>query len=112
MTTQKYRDSSRSLLSQAKTELAAGDVRQASEKAWGAAAQMVKAIAEQRGWQRPRPCTALRRRGHHCGRNRRREHRSALRAGQRPPHSTSTKIGTAPAASNAASETSKPSSTS
>ena len=51
MTTQKYRDSSRSLLYQAKTELAAGDVRQASEKAWGAAAQMVKAIAEQRGWQ-------------------------------------------------------------
>ena len=31
-------------------ELAAGDVRQASEKGWGAAAQMVKAIAELRGW--------------------------------------------------------------
>ena len=27
-----------------------GDVRQASEKGWGAAAQMVKAVAEQRGW--------------------------------------------------------------
>ena len=32
-------------------ELAAGDVRQASEKGWGAAAQMLKAIAEQRGWE-------------------------------------------------------------
>lgn len=28
----------------------AGDVRQASEKGWGAAAQMVKSIAEERGW--------------------------------------------------------------
>ena len=46
----KYRDASRPLLAQASRELAAGDVRQASEKGWGAAAQMVKAIAEQRGW--------------------------------------------------------------
>ena len=52
MTAQKYLESSRSLLSQANSELAAGDVQQASEKGWGAAAQMVKAIAEQRGWQR------------------------------------------------------------
>ena len=51
MTTQKYRESSRYLLSQARGELAIGDVRQASEKGWGAAAQMVKAIAEQRGWR-------------------------------------------------------------
>ncbi len=28
-----------------------GDLVQASEKGWGAAAQMVKAIAEQRGWR-------------------------------------------------------------
>ena len=28
-----------------------GDVVQASEKGWGAAAQMIKAVAEQRGWQ-------------------------------------------------------------
>ena len=27
-----------------------GDLAQASEKGWGAAAQMVKAIADQRGW--------------------------------------------------------------
>ena len=34
MTTQKYRDDSRLLLAQARTELASGDVRQASEKGW------------------------------------------------------------------------------
>lgn len=51
MTTQTYRAASRQLLAQGRDELAAGDVRQASEKGWGAAAQMVKAVAEQRGWQ-------------------------------------------------------------
>ena len=45
-----YRAASRELLAKAKQELARGDLRQASEKAWGTAAQMVKAIAEQRGW--------------------------------------------------------------
>ena len=39
------------MLEQARTELAAGDVRQASEKGWGAAAQAVKAVADARGWQ-------------------------------------------------------------
>ena len=38
-------------LAQARRELESGDVRQASEKGWGAAAQIVKAIAEQRGWR-------------------------------------------------------------
>lgn len=38
------------MLEQGLNELAAGDVRQASEKGWGAAAQMVKAVAELRGW--------------------------------------------------------------
>ena len=51
MTTQKYPESSRSLLSQAKSELTAGDIRQASEKGWGAAAQIVQAIAVHRGWE-------------------------------------------------------------
>jgi hypothetical protein len=46
-----YRNAGRLLLGQAKEELDKGDVRQASEKGWGAAAQIVKAIAEQRGWQ-------------------------------------------------------------
>ena len=51
MTTQTYQAASRQLLAQARTELAAGDLRQASEKGWGAAAQIVKAIADQRGWE-------------------------------------------------------------
>ena len=46
-----YQSSSRQLLRQATEELFEGDVRQASEKGWGAAAQMVKAIAENRGWR-------------------------------------------------------------
>ncbi len=52
MTTQStYRSSAAVLLEQARAELAAGDVRQASEKGWGAAAQAVKAVANARGWQ-------------------------------------------------------------
>ena len=45
-----YREASRRLLTQARLELEAGDVRQASEKGWGAAARAVKAAAQQRGW--------------------------------------------------------------
>ena len=45
-----YQDASRALLAQARAELGQGDTRQASEKGWGAAAQMLKSIAEQRGW--------------------------------------------------------------
>ena len=51
MTTQKYREASRHLLTQGRAELASGDTLQASEKGWGAAAQMLKAIAEERGWE-------------------------------------------------------------
>ena len=47
--TQKYKDASRHLLDQANEEFAIGDFRQASEKGWGAAAQIVKAAAEKRG---------------------------------------------------------------
>lgn len=50
MTTQTYHEASFFLLAQADSELAAGDVRQASEKGWGAAAQIVKAVGEHRGW--------------------------------------------------------------
>ena len=46
-----YRQAARTLLDQGFEELAAGDTRQASEKGWGAAAQMLKAIAQQRGWE-------------------------------------------------------------
>ena len=41
----------RHLLAQGFEELAVGDTRQASEKGWGAAAQMIKAVAANRGWQ-------------------------------------------------------------
>ena len=51
MVAQTYQAASRQLLAQGRQELAGGDVRQASEKGWGAAAQMLKAIAEQRGWE-------------------------------------------------------------
>lgn len=50
MTSCTYQVASGQLLRQAREELDAGDVRQASEKGWGAAAQIVKAIAERRGW--------------------------------------------------------------
>ena len=46
-----YREQSRIFLAQAYEELAKGDLPQASEKAWGAAAQMVKAVAQERGWE-------------------------------------------------------------
>ena len=38
-------------LQQAFAELENGDLRQASEKGWGAAASAVKAVAEQREWE-------------------------------------------------------------
>ena len=38
------------LLGQAYEEFAKGDFVQASEKGWGATAQIVKAIAQERGW--------------------------------------------------------------
>ena len=44
-----YQVASRQLLRQGREELAKGDTRQAAEKGWGAAAQIVKAIAESRG---------------------------------------------------------------
>ena len=51
MTTQAYQQASQRFLAQAKQELAAGDLQQASEKGWGATAQILKAVAEQRGWE-------------------------------------------------------------
>ena len=46
-----YANTSRELIAQARIELDAGDLLQASEKAWGAAAAAIKAVAEMRGWQ-------------------------------------------------------------
>ena len=51
MVAQTYQTASRHLLAQAREELAAGDTRQASEKGWGAAAQIVKSVAARRGWE-------------------------------------------------------------
>ena len=45
-----YREQSRKYLTQAYLELEQGDLCQASEKGWGAAAEMVKAVAESRQW--------------------------------------------------------------
>ena len=45
-----YRNQSRTFLEQAHTERRAGDLRQASEKGWGASAQIIKAAAQARGW--------------------------------------------------------------
>ena len=54
MTTEQYRQASERFLARARQELADGDLAQASEKGWGATAQMLKAIAEQRGWEHSR----------------------------------------------------------
>ena len=51
MQTLTYQEAARQLLAQGFAELARGDSRQASEKGWGAAAQMIKAIASNRGWR-------------------------------------------------------------
>ena len=45
-----YREQSRMFMTQAYEELEKGDLAQASEKGWGASAQMVKANAQKRGW--------------------------------------------------------------
>ena len=51
MKTLTYQEAARQLLAQGFAELAEGDARQASEKGWGAAAQMIKAVASRRGWE-------------------------------------------------------------
>ncbi len=50
-TAQDYKAISADLFEQANAELEAGDLIQASEKFWGAAAHSLKSIAESRGWQ-------------------------------------------------------------
>ena len=47
----KYQTAASTFLQQAFAELEAGDLRQASEKGWGAAVEIVKAVAEHRGWE-------------------------------------------------------------
>ncbi len=50
-TAEEYRTASTTLYDQAMLELDAGDLRQGSEKLWGAAAQALKSLAERRGWR-------------------------------------------------------------
>ncbi len=50
MLAERYRGASIQLFDQAMIELEAGDARQASEKLWGAVAQALKSVAEERGW--------------------------------------------------------------
>ena len=45
-----YATASRDFLRKGREALEQGDLTQASEKLWGATAQMVKAVAEERGW--------------------------------------------------------------
>ena len=54
MMTQQYQQASERFLAQARHELSDGDLAQASENGWGATAQMLKAIAEQRDWEHHR----------------------------------------------------------
>ena len=46
-----YTTHSRRLMEHAEEQLANGDRLQASEKAWGAVAHQIKAIADRRGWE-------------------------------------------------------------
>ena len=46
-----YRQQSREFLANSREYLAAGDLHQAAEKGWGAAAWMAKAVADAQGWQ-------------------------------------------------------------
>ena len=48
--TEYHAETGRDFLARARAYLAEGDLLQASEKGWGAAAQIVKAAAESRGW--------------------------------------------------------------
>ncbi len=49
--TRPYVDRCAHYLVQATEELGRGDSLQASEKGWGATAQIIKAVAEERGWE-------------------------------------------------------------
>ena len=57
---QKYRDASKALLDLGFAELGQGDTRQASERGWEATVLMLKAVAEQRGWEH-QGCRPIRR---------------------------------------------------
>ena len=49
-TEQRHTEISEEFLRHSRAELAAGDILQASEKAWGAVAHCINSISKQRGW--------------------------------------------------------------
>ncbi len=49
-TSQRHAEISQEFLRHSRDELAAGDLLQASEKAWGAVAHCINSISKQRGW--------------------------------------------------------------
>ena len=49
--TEDYRQQARQFLTKSREYLSQGDLHQASEKGWGAAAWMAKAVATAQGWQ-------------------------------------------------------------
>ena len=59
LTTVTYRTAAHHLLQQAQTEFQRGDLRQASEKAWGAVAQITKAYKESRATRPKAPATKI-----------------------------------------------------
>jgi len=50
VTSEEYREASQEYLKEAQDALKEGNYYQASEKLWGTAAEMVKAVAESKGW--------------------------------------------------------------
>ena len=52
--TQQYQQTGDRFLEQARRQLGDGDLPQASKKGWSATVQILKAIAEQRGWKHSR----------------------------------------------------------
>ena len=55
-----FKAQAREFLDRGREYLAAGDLHQASEKGWGAAAHMAKAAAEAQGWQYDRHADFIR----------------------------------------------------
>ena len=49
-TSERHEEISAEFLRKARSELDAGDLMQASEKAWGAVAHCIKALSEEHGW--------------------------------------------------------------
>ncbi len=56
-----HQEQSRALLEQAYAKLEAGDLHQASKMGWDAAMEMLRAVAEERGWEHDdvRPLVAV-----------------------------------------------------